>query len=484
MLKNQPESRYQGVRQFDDPAHSFRDLDAEGAAAIITAAADIALIIDADGIIRDLSVNDNDMPHDEYVGWLNRPWIDTVTLESRSKVITLLKESAIGIATRWRQVNHYTARGIDLPVKYATVPIGTDGCVVAIGRSAAAIAELQQRLLQAQQSMERNYRQIRNLETRYRLLFQLSSEAVFIADARNKKIHDSNPAAERMLGQDKTRIAGRKLNEIFDQNGSAIVDELLDVVLATGQGKPVTVTLAKDSLECLVSVTVFRQDGDLLYLMRVNQSRADSHQAAGIDIRNKLLNLVEAAPDGFVVTASDGRIVAANRAFVELTQTASEDRVRGESLDRWLGRPGVDLTVLKTHLREHGYVRLFATRLRGEAGSVADVEISATTVMNGTEPSFGFMIRDIGLRLDDGSRSLRRLSRPVEQLTELVGRLPLKDLVKESTDMLEKYCIEAALEISGKNRTSAAEILGLSRQSLYVKLRRHGIGDDGAEQLP
>jgi DNA-binding NtrC family response regulator len=36
-------------------------------------------------------------------------------------------------------------------------------------------------------------------------------------------------------------------------------------------------------------------------------------------------------------------------------------------------------------------------------------------------------------------------------------------------------CIEAALELTGDNRSSAAEMLGLSRQSLYVKLRRFGI---------
>jgi DNA-binding NtrC family response regulator len=43
--------------------------------------------------------------------------------------------------------------------------------------------------------------------------------------------------------------------------------------------------------------------------------------------------------------------------------------------------------------------------------------------------------------------------------------------------MIEKLCIEAALEITGDNRASAAEILGLSRQSLYAKLRRYGLGE-------
>ena len=69
----------------------------------------------------------------------------------------------------------------------------------------------------------------------------------------------------------------------------------------------------------------------------------------------------------------------------------------------------------------------------------------------------------------------------MEQLTELIGRVPLKDLVRDATDAIERLCIEAALRLSGDNRASAAEMLGLSRQSLYVKLHRYGLGDLGAD---
>lgn len=36
--------------------------------------------------------------------------------------------------------------------------------------------------------------------------------------------------------------------------------------------------------------------------------------------------------------------------------------------------------------------------------------------------------------------------------------------------------------MTGDNRASAAELLGLSRQSLYVKLRRYGLGALGSEE--
>ncbi len=52
--------------------------------------------------------------------------------------------------------------------------------------------------------------------------------------------------------------------------------------------------------------------------------------------------------------------------------------------------------------------------------------------------------------------------------------------MREATDVVERLCIKTALELTDDNRASAAEMLGLSRQSLYVKLRRHGL-DDPAE---
>jgi DNA-binding NtrC family response regulator len=55
--------------------------------------------------------------------------------------------------------------------------------------------------------------------------------------------------------------------------------------------------------------------------------------------------------------------------------------------------------------------------------------------------------------------------------------MSLKDIVRESTDLIERLCIEAALSYTSDNRASAAEILGLSRQSLYSKLHRYGLGN-------
>ena len=54
--------------------------------------------------------------------------------------------------------------------------------------------------------------------------------------------------------------------------------------------------------------------------------------------------------------------------------------MRGQPLDRWLGRTGVELGVLIATLRQRGSVGLFVTTLRGEYGGSAEVEISAAAL--------------------------------------------------------------------------------------------------------
>ena len=56
----------------------------------------------------------------------------------------------------------------------------------------------------------------------------------------------------------------------------------------------------------------------------------------------------------------------------------------------------------------------------------------------------------------------------------------LHNIVAETTDVIEKMCIETALELTRNNRVAAADMLSLSRQSVYVKLRKYGlINKDG-----
>jgi transcriptional regulator PpsR len=470
------------VKAFRAPKRSLGNLDAEAAATLIAASSDIALILDEDGIIRDVAFHSEDLARDiEDSGqWVGKPWIDTVTNESRPKVEALIKESASRADPKWRHLNHPAADGPDVPVLYSAVRVGEEGRVVAFGRDLRAISALQQRLMDAQQSMERDYSRLRHVETRYRLLFEMSSESVVIVDAASLRVVEANPAARTLFGEAAPSTHNQPFAELFDGEGGQSVLNLLAAVRAVGRADDVRTRLAGNDRELVVSASLFRQESTVLFLVRLAPLGADAAAPVLPQTKSKLLKVVENAPDGFVVTDSEGSIITANAAFIEMAQVATEEQARGQPLERWLGRPGVDLSVLLSNLRQRGSVRLFPTVMQGEYGTTADVEISAVSVMNGGKPCFGFAIRNVGHRLTE-QRAGRVLPRSIEHVTELIGRVALKDLVREATDVIERLCIEAALELSGDNRASAAEILGLSRQSLYVKLRRYGLGDLAAE---
>jgi len=298
---------------------------------------------------------------------------------------------------------------------------------------------------------------------------------VLIVDVQTRKILEANPAAGRLLGEGSKRLVGRLFPEGFDEPSTQALHALLGAVRATGRTDDVTVSFAEGAVEFLASASLFREERSSFFLIRLEP--LTSSGATGPTINSKVLEIVRSAPEGFVVTGVDGRIRFANRAFLDLAQLATEEQARNESLERWLGRPGVDFNLLTAQLREHGSLRLFATQLRGEYGADSDVEICAVAVRDIDGECFGFTVRDVGQRVTVDRQVVRENPRSVAQLTEMVGRVPLKDLVRESTDMIERLCIEAALEITRDNRASAAEILGLSRQSLYAKLRRYGLGE-------
>ena len=67
--------------------------------------------------------------------------------------------------------------------------------VVAVGRDLRAIAALQQRLVDAQQSMERDYWRCATSRRAIGCCSRSSSEAVLIVDAATQKVVEANPAA-------------------------------------------------------------------------------------------------------------------------------------------------------------------------------------------------------------------------------------------------------------------------------------------------
>ena len=469
------------MKTFKAPRKALTGLDAETVAGLVVASADIALIVDRRGVIRDIAIPNPELLDELDAGWVGKSLIDTVTEDSRPKVELLFSDRAAG-EVRARQVNHPLRDGRTVPIVYALSPLDEEGRCLAQGRDLRADAALQQRLIEAEQALERDYTKLRLAETRYRLLLQSIGDAVLTVDTSTQKVVEINPAAARLFGEEAKRLTGRTFDEFFSAQTGRLVGEWLSGLRTSGRAEPLRVRPSNAKRDFRLNGILFRQENASHALLRL-EPLGETPALGSVPLGpGTLAEVALQLPDAIVVTTPDGRIVTNNRAFLDLVQLATDEQARNETLEKWLGRPGVDLGVLVANLKQHGSVRLFATTMRGEYGAVTDVEISAVAINEGAEACLGFSIRNVDRRRPSEARPGRELPRSVEQLTELVGRVSLKELVRETTDVIERLCIEAALELTRDNRASAAEMLGLSRQSLYVKLRRYGLGDlDGAE---
>lgn len=450
------------------------DLDAATAARLVRHAAEIALAADKDGRIVVIDVETEDLAAVREAGWVGRAWADTLVEDSRARLEELcdLARRQPGSPQR-RDLVHRLPDGSELPVQY-TVVATESGAIRAIGRDLRPLQVLRQQLLNAQQALEADYWRLRQVETRYRLLFQMAGEAMLMVDEATGRVLEANALATERLNPGGQGIVGKHFPLGFDAEGLESAREALSEARAVGKGQAANLRSADGSNRFGLSAQLLRQDGESRILVRLG-----SGTVSGSGEAQRLAETLRRAPDAIAVADEDGRILHLNRSFLELAELVSEEQALGQPLDRWLGRSTVDLSVLMTSLRQRELVRLFSTSLRSELGALSDVEVSACRFGDAESPTFAFFVRDIGRRVSAEHPMNARLPRSIDQLTQRVGRVPLKELVRESTDIIEALCIQAALDLTEDNRASAAELLGLSRQSLYAKLRRYRLGGLG-----
>jgi transcriptional regulator PpsR len=450
-------------------------LDRETATAITSAAGDIVLVIDADGVICDMAIGSPDLRTDGVEAWLDHRWIDTVTVDSRHKVEELLHEGRAGAQGHWRELNQVNPKRNALIVRYLVLDAGADGLLIAIGRDDRAISSLQQRLLESQQAMERDYARLRDAESRYRLLCQISGEGIVVVDSNSRRVLEANPAAERLTGLAAAKMVGEPFIRLFDTRSQDDSASLLATALTAARANTSTARLFIQGREVEAAASPYRHDRSTHCLVRL--SPTDLFFQERTDDSGHVHAVIECMPDALVVTDTALRIMTANSAFLDLVHVPTKEQVVGQSMGDFLGRAPAERTILMDNVREHGFVRNYATVVRDRYDETQDVEVSIVSAEDRGDSWLGFQIREIRQPpAPTRSSAAPDLHRSVEQLTQLVGRVKLKELVRETTDIVERLCIEAALDLTKNNRASAAELLGLSRQSLYSKLNRFGKG--------
>lgn len=445
---------------------------------LLAAASELSLVLDLTGRVLEIALGEE--LEGEAARWnqlIGSRWADAVSADSSFKVDELLRDAVAGAPGRARELNLSDALG-RTPFRFTVVQLDARR-LVALGRDLRPASALQQQMLAAQRENDLECARLRDADAQYRTLFQLSAEGVLVAEAATLEVLEASPAAALLFGGAAPRLRGSTLAQLFESEAWPRVQALLAAAQAGARPAEAQVELVGGARQVAASVSLFRQDGAALVMLRLRPAGLSAASAGAREARK--LAVLESMPDGLVVAGPDLRVLGANRAFCELVQQADEAQLLGEPLERWLGRPGVDLQVMLKALEEQGTVRSFSTVVRSAGGPPQEATVSAVWTREGQVPCLGFSIRRAAPRLSLVPSAFS-LPRSLEQLRELVGRVSLTEIVRESATLIEQLCIEAALKVTGDNRASAARLLGLSRQHLYTKLRQHNLG--GLEPLP
>ena len=303
-------------------------------AALPTVQPDITLLLDMEGVIREATLSPS-MSSESVDGWLGRPWVEVAGEMGGDKVKRMVDDARVSGISAFRQINQRFPSGLEIPMEYTTVLLGGRAGMLAIGKNLQAVAELQSRLIAAQQTMERDYWKLREIETRYRLVFDASNEAVMIVSAANLRIVEANRTAVEALNSSRRRnedLAGRELLHDVAAEDRDAVREMLARIRERGKALSILVHLGADATPWMLRGSLMTAEPGHVFLLQFTPATSLPAPAEK-GTHSTVEELVDHLPDGFVALDEDGIIRHANQAFLDLVQLGSKGSAIGESLE-------------------------------------------------------------------------------------------------------------------------------------------------------
>lgn len=455
---------------------------------IVTTAADLAIVLDTGGTVKSVITNPLNPTLGRLDHWKDRDIREFMAEDSLGKLenqLTAYREGRkSGVDAI--EVNHFDNANWEFPIRYTLHQTSNPDVILMLGRDLRPIAELQHRLVKAQLALEKDYETHRDFETRYRVIMEAARDALVLVDVASGRILDVNSSAAQVLGAEPDALSGAAFTQEFDGRRRGEFIEGLMLAASDEAAAAVTARTRRGKADVILHPTVFRTAGDKTILCRIEA--AGTAESVAAELSNLLSSLYRDGPDAMVFTDHHGVIRSANDAFLSLVDAGQISDVRGKSLGDFLSRGSVDLKVLIENAARNGRMRLYSTRLDGAFGGQLSVEMSATHLAGTGSNGYGFVLRDTSRMEVVRDTAPSALPGPapmsddaMRNVMDLVGSAPLKDIVSATTEVVEKMCIETAVELTDNNRVAAAEMLGLSRQSLYVKLRKYGLLNKNAD---
>lgn len=462
------------------PDKLFAELSGKELSQIARASADISFVLDDLGSIQSIYSDNKNLSKQISEDLIGKKWSEVVEPDSRKKVQSLLDDASSDTISKFRQINMIgNDRNIALPMMCASIKTSSNKKIIVIGRDITEVSRLQQNLVSAQKEISQNYLQISQLEERFRSIFEIGTESIVIVKADDEyPIVEMNRNAIKQLLLAKNNCIGKSLLSLIPANEIIKVINFLKGAQDTDEPS-ILKTLFSNGEAIQISATSFI-NGGIPYLL-LNLKPLDLPKVSNLLEADSLtVRAIENNPYGFVVCTPEGLILKANKAFNKLSATRGEQDLIGTNIRNYLGPERTDFDQMMQSLQGKASSQSCVSSITNATRSIKLVDISAVSVAQ-PRACIGMIFRQVDSRQNKGARIDKKLVRSSQELSMLVGKVPLKDILAETTDLIEQLCIKAALDLTQDNRVSASEILGLSRQSLYIKLRKYGLVDSSKD---
>lgn len=320
-------------------------------------------------------------------------------------------------------------------------------------------------------------RRMRLLE-RYADFFESSADGIVVMDAEGRLLF-SNPSARTITGYDEVDLRGRRLHELFAEEGRLAAE--LRLGFGKGQypqGLDIHVR-RKDGTIIVVSVSfnsVLREEGAVLCTFRdVTQERAV--EAELVKTKEFLQRVIDSSVDAIISADTSGRVVLFNRAAERIYGVTAEDAV-GRDV-RTLYPPGGAEKIMRLIKEGKGRVQGLRTEVVDGAGGLVPVSFSGALIVEQGEP-----VGSVGIFTDlrEKMRMEQKLQHAQEQIiaqerqaaiAELAGAAA-HELNQPLTSVLNYATLLKRLLDKTSSAWGAAEVIEAEAERMAEIVRKIG----------
>ncbi|MCI4661473.1 MAG: PAS domain-containing protein [Neomegalonema sp.] len=384
------------------------------------------------------------------------------------------------------RILHHAINGPDdfsMPVHYFVQKIeeGAEGSyLLAMGLSRASEAGLRHELLRAQKAQQALGQQTVDQEARMALLFDLVDEPLLFVEINSMRVLRANRAAQLRFGWHPDRVVRPLSDCIAQPDEQRLKAEIHSRSAGEAPGR-MSVVLAEREAGALKPSTILVHPFRSQVLIRVLPpfSALPGEEGPGADradwqIGVELVSLLKRAPAPLLVIAPNQTVYWCNDAAASLLGRSSAGALLGASVHEMIGDDSVAFHAMMQHLQQEGALYMHETVLQATGRGARRIWVSGMVCRTGRRDLSVICLHDAE-RMEESAQAEMSMQEALEIVSKhaaaFAGEVTLKDVLRDVVEPVERALILRAMEITEGNKRRAAELLGLSRQGLYSKLR-------------